>query len=98
MTTKAVLTGVGVGDATATPLAASITWIFKDGAGMICSIMFAWWRGTAFDCDCKKWRLFADILNDIAMFFEMLLPYFDYTTAILCTTTAMKAGVGKFCY
>lgn len=61
---------------------------------MICSILFAWSKGTSFDYDCKKWRFFADILNDIAMFFEMLLPYFDSTTSILCLTTAMKAGVG----
>lgn len=37
--------GVGVGSSEATPLAAAITWIFKDGAGMIGSILFAWWKG-----------------------------------------------------
>lgn len=48
------------------------------------------------DIDSKKWRIRADILNDIAMATEiMLLPHLqDYTTFILCATTTMKAIVG----
>lgn len=95
ITTKAILKSVGVGDPTATPLAAATTWIFKDGTGMFGSIIFAWWKGTDFDSNCKKWRLFADILNDSAMFIEMLLPSLPNTTYFLCLTTAMKAGVGN---
>ena len=26
------------------------------------------------DYDCKKWRLFADVLNDLAMLIEILTP------------------------
>jgi hypothetical protein len=37
--------GIGVGESSATPLAAAITWILKNGTGMIGSIMFAWWNG-----------------------------------------------------
>lgn len=44
-TTQAVLKGVGVGNAEATPLAAAITWIAKDGTGMIGRIIFAWLKG-----------------------------------------------------
>lgn len=44
-TTQAVLKGVGVGNAEATPLAAAITWIAKDGTGMIGRIIFAWIKG-----------------------------------------------------
>jgi hypothetical protein len=29
---------------------------------------------TGLDYDCKKWRLFADILNDVAMLTELLTP------------------------
>lgn len=48
------------------------------------------------DIDSKKWRIRADILNDIAMAIEILvLPrYENYTTYILCGTTTMKAIVG----
>lgn len=44
-TTRAILKGVGVGNAEATPLAAAITWITKDGTGMLGRIFFAWWKG-----------------------------------------------------
>lgn len=48
------------------------------------------------DIDSKKWRIRADILNDIAMGIEILvLPRYEkYTTYILCATTSMKAIVG----
>lgn len=48
------------------------------------------------DIDSKKWRLRADVLNDLAMTTELfLLPYYTkYSTYILCLTTMMKAIVG----
>ncbi|XP_025195784.1 RUS1 family protein C16orf58 homolog [Melanaphis sacchari] len=73
LATNAILKGVGVGDAQATALAASITYILKDGAGMIGRITFAWWKGSELDTQCKKWRLRADALNDLAIFIELLL-------------------------
>lgn len=45
LATQAVLKGYGVGDETATVTAASITWMLKDGAGMIGRILFAWIKG-----------------------------------------------------
>ncbi|XP_054008106.1 RUS family member 1 [Hylaeus anthracinus] len=95
LTTHSIMQGVGVGEAAATPLAAAITWILKDGTGMVGRIVFAWWNGTDLDGQCKKWRLFADILNDLAMGIELLLPYFSsYSLVILCISTAMKSIVG----
>lgn len=47
-TTRAILKGVGVGNAEASPLAAAITWITKDGTGMVGRILFAWWKGYDF--------------------------------------------------
>lgn len=50
---------------------------------------------TDLDGQCKKWRLFADILNDLAMGLELFLPYFSsYSLGILCISTAMKSIVG----
>lgn len=48
------------------------------------------------DIDSKKWRIRADVLNDVAMALEILvLPrYTDYSTYILCGTTSIKAIVG----
>jgi Vitamin B6 photo-protection and homoeostasis len=48
------------------------------------------------DIDSKKWRLRADLLNDVALAIEVfLLPYHpEYSTYILCATSTMKALVG----
>lgn len=64
-----------MGDANATALAATVTWLLKDGAGMVGRIAFAWAKGTELDCYSKKWRLVADILNDLAIFVDLLAPY-----------------------
>lgn len=96
LTTHAILKGVGVGSDIANPLSATITWILKDGTGHFGKILFAWWKGTELDFDSKKWRIRADVLNDIAMGIELfLLPKFPlYSTFILCGTSTMKAIVG----
>ncbi|XP_063225959.1 RUS family member 1 isoform X2 [Bacillus rossius redtenbacheri] len=95
LTTHSIMKGVGVGDTAATPLAAAVTWIMKDGTGMVSRIMFAWWKGTCLDADCKKWRLVADGLNDAALCLEMCLPLVtEHSTALLCASTAVKAVVG----
>ncbi|XP_037566097.1 RUS family member 1 isoform X2 [Dermacentor silvarum] len=47
------------------------------------------------DYDSKKWRLFADILNDIAIFLELMCQYFKgYVTAVLCVSSIAKSIVG----
>jgi len=92
LATAAVLQGVGVGDSQATPLAATLTWILKDGAGMVGRIVFAAYSGTSLDYDCKRWRMFADILNDGVMMVELLagaLPK-EMVMPTLCV-----AGVGR---
>lgn len=47
------------------------------------------------DAYSKKWRLYADALNDAAMCIEIALPLFpNFTTVVLCLSTVMKAIVG----
>ncbi|KAL4717489.1 hypothetical protein ACJJTC_000638 [Scirpophaga incertulas] len=95
LATQEVLRGVGVGDSAATPLAATITWVIKDGCGHMARILFAFSHGTHLDAYSKKWRLYADTLNDAAMCIEIALPLFkNYTTFALCISTIMKAIVG----
>ncbi|XP_045510410.1 RUS family member 1 isoform X1 [Colias croceus] len=95
LATKEVMTGVGVGDIAATPLAATVTWVLKDGCGHLGRILFAYTHGSQLDAYCKTWRLYADIMNDVAMVIELTLPfYFEYTTAALCCSTTLKAIVG----
>lgn len=96
LATMAVLKGVGVGDDSATPMAATMTWILKDGTGMLGRIMFAWLEGSDLDCNCKRWRLFADVMNDFAICMELLAPSFSSTafTGIICFAGLCKALVG----
>ncbi|XP_061159517.1 RUS1 family protein C16orf58 homolog isoform X2 [Syngnathus typhle] len=95
LATQASLRGVGVGNQEATVAAATVTWLLRDGTGMLGRIVFAWLKGNKLDSEAKKWRLFADILNDVAMFMEILAPFFPaWFTFIACTSGLFKAVVG----
>ncbi|KAG7238935.1 hypothetical protein INR49_030482 [Caranx melampygus] len=95
LATQASLRGVGVGNQEATVAAATVTWLLKDGTGMLGRILFAWQKGSKLDSEAKKWRLFADVLNDFAMFMEILAPYFPACfTMIMCTAGLFKSIVG----
>ncbi|XP_022382118.1 RUS1 family protein C16orf58 homolog isoform X2 [Enhydra lutris kenyoni] len=62
--------------------------------GMLGRILFAWWKGTKLDCNAKQWRLFADILNDVAMFLEIIAPIYPiFFTVIVCTSNLAKCIV-----
>jgi len=93
---KAVLGGYGVGDESKTVLAAAITWLLKDGTSMCGRICFAWWNGAQLDSDAKQWRLFADVLNDAAIFLELVSQYFPrgFFTPVVCVAGVGKAIVG----
>ncbi|KAL0993295.1 hypothetical protein UPYG_G00105790 [Umbra pygmaea] len=95
LATQASLKGVGVGNQEATVAAATITWLLRDGTGMLGRILFAWLKGHKLDSEAKKWRLVADVLNDIAMFMEILAPNFPTCfTIIVCSAGILKAIVG----
>ncbi|KAK0153743.1 RUS1 family protein C16orf58 [Merluccius polli] len=95
LATQASLRGVGVGNREATVAAATVTWLLRDGTGMLGRILFAWRKGTKLDSEAKKWRLFADVLNDFAMFMEIVAPSFPTSfTLIVCTAGIFKSIVG----
>ncbi|XP_076852171.1 RUS family member 1 [Brachyhypopomus gauderio] len=95
LATQASLRGVGVGSQEATVAAATVTWLLKDGTGMLGRILFAWLKGSKLDSEAKKWRLFADVLNDVAMFIEIAAPYWPaFFTLILCVAGVFKSIVG----
>jgi hypothetical protein len=55
----AVLKGVGVGNENAIVLAAALTWLLKDGVGMIARIVFSWSRGSRLDSGAfHLWMLY----------------------------------------
>ncbi|XP_067625064.1 RUS family member 1 [Eurosta solidaginis] len=94
--THAILKGIGVGNDNISAYSATITWILKEGSGHMGRILFSWWKGSQLDVDSKKWRLRADLLNDLAMAIEIyVLPkYLHWSTQLLCCTTVMKSIVG----
>lgn len=62
---------------------------------MLGRIVFAWWMGSKMDCNAKQWRLFADILNDVAMFLEIVAPIFPLCfTVTVCISNLAKCIVG----
>ncbi|CAG0890497.1 unnamed protein product [Cyprideis torosa] len=93
--TRAVLKGAGVGDESATALAATVSWLLRDGTGMVSRIVFAWWKGQDLDFNNKQWRLFADVACDIATALNMSSALFGDTfyTPILCLSSATLALV-----
>lgn len=95
LATQAVLQGLGVGDAKASVSAATSTWLLKDSTGMLGRIVFAWWKGSKLDCNAKQWRLFADVLNDIAMFLEIMAPMYPiFFTMTVSISNLAKCIVG----
>jgi len=96
LATAAVLGGLGVGDSAASPLAATITWLLKDGAGLVGRIVFAAYTGTGLDYDCKRWRMFADVLNDSVLCCELAAPLLPRSLVLptLCVTGLGRSLVG----
>ncbi|KAE8348570.1 DUF647 domain protein [Aspergillus coremiiformis] len=74
LSSRAVLQGVGVGNAEASPTAALLLHILQDSSGRIATILFAHRVGTALEPECKMYRLAADVFNDAAMILDCLSP------------------------
>ncbi|KAK2763912.1 hypothetical protein FQN54_009531 [Arachnomyces sp. PD_36] len=74
LSSRAVLEGVGVGDASASPTAALLLNILQESMGRIATILFAHRLGTSLEPECKMYRLAADVLNDSSMIFDCLSP------------------------
>ena len=96
LATQAVLKGYGVGNEKATVAAATITWMLKDGMGMIGRILFTWMKGTQLDCDAKRWRLVADILCNLAILLDLMAPLFSphFFIIIVCMSSVARSLVG----
>ena len=53
LTTSAILRGAGVGADAASPMAAAIAWVLRDGVGMFGSLVFSYAIGGGFDRNVK---------------------------------------------
>ncbi|KAM9510550.1 RUS family member 1 [Guaruba guarouba] len=95
LSARAVLQAMGVGDGAATVTGATLTWVLRDGVGMVTRITFACLQGSRLDCEAKQWRLAADVLNDAALLLELLAPDWPRAgPALLTLAAAGKCVVG----
>uniref|UniRef100_A0A2I3RRW5 RUS family member 1 n=1 Tax=Pan troglodytes TaxID=9598 RepID=A0A2I3RRW5_PANTR len=92
LATQAVLLGIGVGNAKATVSAATATWLVKDSTGMLGRIVFQLWQlFPVVVVMIVIVLLFADILNDVAMFLEIMAPVYP----ICFTMTVSTSNLAK---
>lgn len=96
MTTKGLLQKAGVGSAEASALSAAIIFSCNDGIGMIGSLSFAYVYSNNFEVYAKEWRLFADVLNNVALSLDLIIPLLPSTYYIFLTSlsTLSKACCG----
>jgi hypothetical protein len=94
--TQAVLVGLGVGNDEASALSATVSWIIRDGMGMLGGALFAWQNASAFGNNIKFWRLFADVINDVALIVELVAPLLpkQYFLAAISLASVGKALCG----
>ncbi|KAI5359758.1 putative Root UVB sensitive family [Septoria linicola] len=83
LSSRAVLEGVGVGDATANATTALLLSILQDSVGRITTILFAHRFGMSLEPECKMYRLLADILNDTGFVLDCLSPIFPKPTRVV---------------
>ncbi|GAB7361513.1 hypothetical protein MBLNU230_g1569t1 [Neophaeotheca triangularis] len=83
LSSRAVLTGLGVGDATATATSALLLSTLQETCGRMATIAFAAKQGTALEPESKKYRLLADVLNDVAFVLDSLSPVFPRVLRVL---------------
>ena len=95
LATTSVLKGMGIGNIEATATSAAITYMLRDGTGMISSIVFSAAQ-FQLDLNSKRWRLTADLFNDFAFFLTLvsgLLPKSAFLFC-LCLGSILRAVVG----
>ncbi|KAL6235176.1 hypothetical protein BDW75DRAFT_148169 [Aspergillus navahoensis] len=97
LASRAVLQGVGVGNANASPTSALLLHILQDTSGRVATILFAHRVGTALQPECKMYRFAADIFNDLAMVldcFSPMVPAGISRVTVLSTAGVLRALCG----
>ncbi|TQS32174.1 hypothetical protein Golomagni_07519, partial [Golovinomyces magnicellulatus] len=72
---RALLKGLGVGDANSSATFALLLTILKDAMSRVATIVFAHRFGLQIEPDAKRYRFLADLFNDSAFFLELYSPY-----------------------
>ncbi|KAI0181583.1 vitamin B6 photo-protection and homoeostasis-domain-containing protein [Hypoxylon sp. FL1284] len=96
LSSRAVLQGFGVGDSASSATAAVLLTVLQEATGRLATIMFAHYHGRAIEPECKFYRFLADIVNDSALFLDVLspaLPFYPKVIA-LCGAGVLRALCG----
>ncbi|KAG5978121.1 hypothetical protein E4U55_006393 [Claviceps digitariae] len=88
LASRALLQGLGVGDANSSATFALLITIVKDAMSRIATIVFAHRFGLRIEPDAKRYRFLADIFNDTGFFLELASPYLAASAKV----TAMAVG------
>lgn len=93
---RALLEGLGVGDADSSATFAMLLTIMKDAMSRIATIVFAHQFGLRIEPEAKRFRFLADVFNDTAFFLELYSPFLSPWAKItaLCTGEALRALCG----
>ena len=96
LASRALLQGLGVGDASTSATYALLLTILKDATSRVATIFFAYRVGLWIEPEAKFFRFAADVLNDSAFFLELFTPVLgDYGKIIaLSCAEAFRALCG----
>ena len=95
--TAALLTGMGVGSATASAASAAYHSTLRSAAGMIGAVLFAWRYSGAMGGFIKEFRLAADILNDVGLTLDLISPFFPSAFLAIALAGAMCHALCGVC-
>lgn len=96
LASRALLQGLGVGDASSSATFAMLLTIMRDAVSNVVTIVFAHRFGLSIEPEAKKYRFLADLFNDSAFFLELYSPHLgSWAKAMaLCSAEGLRAVCG----
>ncbi|KKA29673.1 hypothetical protein TD95_001361 [Thielaviopsis punctulata] len=96
LSSRALLEGLGVGDASSSATYALILTILQDMVSRLATIGFAHRAGLAIEPECKRFRFLADLFNDTAFFLDLVVPALPAAlrVSVLCVSAMLRALCG----
>ncbi|KIH90025.1 hypothetical protein SPBR_00614 [Sporothrix brasiliensis 5110] len=93
---RAVLEGLGVGNASQSPTGALVLKIIQDTFSRMATILFAHRMGQAIEPECKTYRFMADLFNDSALLLDLLTPVLPFLpkVCVMVVTSILRALCG----